>query len=182
MSEQDNKECGAVRCLLSEYVDGTLSARQTWGIERHLSYCQRCSLEAQQLRLTVGLLHAAPRLDTQHDFMQRLHARLDTLPEPARVSPWQQTRIWGSGLLSTLANPGRAVALGAAAAACGAALVFAGPALFRTPVRADGSLSSPAVQQAVERHLATSATDPLGDVAAEKLMSQDGSTDSGASD
>src|SRR5689334_10342091 len=81
------QECAQVQALLSDYLENTLSARQTLEVESHLTACADCTEASRQMQATVALLRAAPRHDTADDFMARLHARLDTLePQPVRNS------------------------------------------------------------------------------------------------
>src|SRR5579859_3667904 len=83
--EQPSGACRAAGRLLSDYVDGMLSARETWEVEKHLAACPECAAAAKQIHATVELLHTSERFETGNDFMAKLHARLDRLdPEPAR--------------------------------------------------------------------------------------------------
>src|SRR5579862_7694793 len=82
LDNQDNRNCGKVQALLSEYVDNALSAREVWEVEKHLAACPECAAHARELQATVHLLHAMERHDTSTDFMARLHARLDGLESP----------------------------------------------------------------------------------------------------
>ncbi len=81
------KECSQVQGLLSEYIDGTLFAADTWQVEKHIAACSGCAEAARQMRVTVDLLQNVPQHELSDDFMSRLHAQLDTV-EPARASVW----------------------------------------------------------------------------------------------
>ena len=166
-----NEACRQAQALLSEYVDNTLSARQMWDLEKHLSSCSSCSTQAQQMQVLVELVRYAPRLDTGDDFMAKLHTRLDGLePELARSpSIGARVRDWAAGIQDRLrlrATPTVGLAL---ALACAAVIVVV-PLLPKDTI---GPSSGPVkaavpqqVQQALDRHVADVASDPLGDVAA----------------
>ncbi len=93
MSFQTNHEntvCRSVEPMLSDYIDSTLSAREIWEVEKHLTSCTACTQLSQQMQATVQVLRSADRYDTADDFMAKLHARLDDLePEPVRVPSLQ---------------------------------------------------------------------------------------------
>jgi len=50
-------KCSSVQNLLSDYLDGILSEKQTNLISLHLSHCQICQRELQSLKATVDLLN-----------------------------------------------------------------------------------------------------------------------------
>lgn len=177
---QYDAACGAMQPLLSDYVDGALSARHTFEVERHLSGCTECATQVRQLEATVQMLHQAERRDTADDFMAKLHARLDDLePEPARRRSLQDIlRDLLQGMRDALRSR-TAPALGLAAAAAG----LMGVLLLLQPVLApsqgpalpppDLHPSRPVVdRQALDQQVAATASDPLGDVAAENLAVQ----------
>lgn len=183
--------CRQIQSSLSEYVDNSLSAHQMWDIERHLTTCQECSATARQMQATVELLHTMDRLDTSDDFMAKLHARLDTVePEPMRrttLHKWlkdltEQIRIDLTARRMPVLN------FGIAAAAMGLIVLV-------TLVGRPNGVSSTVVPSAdpveishvvpesedLQRNLALTASDPLGDVAAENLRITDSSANGSGS-
>ncbi len=166
--------CHSTHALLSQYIDSTLSARQMLEVERHLSDCKDCATQAQQMQATVRLLRQAPRYDTRDDFMAKLHARLDHVePERARrSSPLARLRDWATGLSADLRRH-PTPAFGMALALTGLAAVLIVPQLPGRqipPVPGNTRIAMAVpIQQALDRHLADVASDPLGDVAAEQL-------------
>lgn len=176
--------CRATQGLLSDYTDNTLSARQVWEVEKHLAVCKACGQASRQMQETVSLLHSAERFDTGDDFMARLHARLDDVtPEPARHrtlaertrEALDRVRVGFSARRITGLNLG-------VAAAGGAALLFMVqttliPPALKTENPATITVSNVALKAAhenLQRNVALTATDPLGDVAAENLSDSDG--------
>lgn len=85
---------GRLRGLLSSYVDGQVSPRQSRQVEEHLSGCDECRAELESLRATVALLQALPQLDLPRSFA------LASPPMPARARP---TYFWATGLATSVA-------------------------------------------------------------------------------
>ena len=56
-------QCRSIQRCLSDYVDYTLSARQTIVVSQHLRFCRDCQLELKSLRRTEALLrvHVPPQ-------------------------------------------------------------------------------------------------------------------------
>lgn len=181
----DDGVCSRVCEQLSTYVDNTLAARDVWEVEKHLRGCADCAEVSRQMQATVQLLRSVERQDTGDDFMAKLHARLDGLePEPARRrSLAEQMQEWGANLRGSLSSrrvPG--FSLGMAAAGVAALAVFT-----HLPTSTTASATQPAavtaapvlmdantgVHGSLQRNVALTANDPLGDVAAEYLESAD---------
>ncbi len=181
----DDGVCSRMREQLSAYVDNTLAARDVWEVEKHLRGCADCAEVSRQMQATVQLLRSVERQDTGDDFMAKLHARLDGLePEPARrrslAEQMQEMAANLRGSLSPRRAPG--FSLGMAAAGVAAIAVFThlpasttapatqSIAVTPAPVAADASAG---VHGSLQRNVALTANDPLGDVAAEYLESAD---------
>jgi len=177
--EQRGAACQAMERLLSDYADGTLSARETWEVEKHLAACQECTAAARQMQTTIDLLRTSDRFDTGDDFMAKLHTRLDGLDSqsPHSRSPLNGLRDWLAGvgvILRTRRTP--ALSLGVALAGVAALAVLAQP-LWMHPGEVpalDSVRPNFQVQQTLERQVAASASDPLGDAAAERLTAHAG--------
>ena len=172
--EQNQEECRINQNLLSEYVDGSLSARTTWEVEKHLSDCSACSSQASQLRELVNLLHNTETKDTSDEFMRNLYARLDSLPQPERNLSFNVTMKDILASAGTLIWKKRVPALGAGFAVVGLTALFFAIQIHINDAPNDTykQTITPNIQQALERNVAAAAADPLGDLAAERLASQ----------
>ena len=134
----------------------------------------------------MSLLRSTARFDTSDDFMARLHARLDTAaPTPARrPSVMERTREALGGVRAGFAKR-RIGSLNLGMAAAGvAALLFMAQNTLTTPAIKTNSGGNAAVSPAamktvhenLQRNVALTANDPLGDVAAENLANSEGGT------
>lgn len=154
-----------MQLALSDYVDGALSARRTWQVEKHLAECGECAAAAHLVRATVDALHAAPLYDTGGDFMAKLHARLDGLePEPPAARTLVEAfKDWWMGLREPM-QVQRVPAIGLALAA--AALV--GMVLLNQPA---GDVTAPVVitRDQLHRDVALTASNPFDDPVAATL-------------
>jgi anti-sigma factor RsiW len=79
--------------LLSEYVDGRLSASRMEAVERHLSACASCQREVESLRATVALLKQVP--------LMRPHRSYVLLDRPAPVVR-SLVPLWAMGAAASL--------------------------------------------------------------------------------
>jgi len=152
--------CETARQLLSEYVDGTLSARNVFRVECHLAACHTCAALAHDLRRTVGAVSRLPAIAAPEGFAERLARRLQS------VEPAPRRRAWVASLVEVL-RPRLVPAMGA----LGACAVLA--ALLLLPRPSPGPPpASEAEQQAATHRLQSvvlSATDPFEDLAAANL-------------
>ena len=179
-TEIKSPECQKTQNLLSDYMENTLSGREAWSVEKHLTLCQPCATSLRELQATVSLLQAAPRLDTSHDFMARLHAQLDNV-EPEAQSPLARFAGWRDRMADfgvALRNP-RVPAIGfsLSAVALIAALAVNQFAPGNSPVNnAPVSVQSPAAKaasaQTLNHNVALSASNPFDDPAAANLEAQ----------
>lgn len=178
-NNRDNADCNAVRKLLSEYVDSTLSTSNAWEVEKHLAACGGCSDEVRQLQATVDLLRSAPRFDTSDSFMAALHARLDTVDPsmPVGLTPWQRLQGWFFGAGGVLGRS-RVPALSLGFAAVAVALVIS----VRRPIETVSPPPAPAVtSDSVHVSIASAASSPFSDPAADNLEYRLGGRSSGSS-
>jgi anti-sigma factor RsiW len=160
--------------MLSDYVDSTLSARDMWEVEKHLAICAACSHIAEQFKQTVHVLSSADSLDTSDQFMANLHARLDNLgPVPARRSPGTVIREWFYDIRRQLnARPIPTLSVGMASFIV-AALMFSGRPGAVTVIKT-GATDMVVSQEALDRHVAVTASDPFDDAVAAKLEAESG--------
>ncbi len=178
--------CRLTQSCLSEYVDNTLSAHQVWEVEKHLTLCTECSEAARNMQATVQLLHDAVRFDTGDDFMAKLHARLDGLEPDAMLAPKRSLVTWAQDLfervridLTSYRIP--VLNFGVATAGMGAMVVLAlvwRPASEVPQIGGGGNINNNiavtrTMHEDLQRNLALTASDPLGDVAAENLRITD---------
>jgi anti-sigma factor RsiW len=181
MLDQNTTEvkCRKTGSKLSEYVDNTLSAREMWEVEKHLAECAACSQLAQRTQQTVQVLRSAETLDAGDQFMANLHARLDNLgPVPTRRTPVAVMREWLYDIRQQLnARPIPTLSVGMVSFIV-AALLFSGKT---GPV---GPLSVGATEnvsrEALDRHVAVTASDPFDDPVAAKLEAESSGAYSGA--
>ncbi len=178
INKGSQSQCEVVLSLLSQHTDNTLSARQTWSVERHLAGCQACSSAAKEIQATVQLLRAAPRFDTSDSFMASLHTRLDTLPPT--VSPAfslrHRLRAWLSSL-GDFGHGGRLPALSLGLGMAALAIFF-----FVNKPEAPAPIARPIVQTADTVHVSVAAdsSNPFSDPAADNLDLRAGVRGSGA--
>jgi hypothetical protein len=97
--------------MMSAYLDDVLSAKETTQVDFHMSSCDVCVLETDELRSVISVLRAMPTVPAPRSFAIPVPARA-WVPEPSR--PW-----WSPAPLMGL----RAAAAGAAIAL---AIVLAG--------------------------------------------------------
>jgi len=83
-----------LQILLSSYVDGQVSSAEAARVESHLSGCEECQRDLDNMCATVGLLRAMPDLQPSRSFY------LTAEPEPVRRS-WAVQ--WGGALATTAA-------------------------------------------------------------------------------
>lgn len=96
---------------LSEYLDGTLTARARARVEEHLGCCQECRNELAELRGTVRLLRSLPPVEDADEFLAtRVLARI----EAGDAAPTWRDR--GRYALASALSSAWTPALGAAAA------------------------------------------------------------------
>lgn len=168
----DNRDCERIQGLLSDYTDGSLSARQTWEVERHLADCRECAAQAQQMKVLVGALRSVERHSTPDDFMRKLHAQLDALgpvPQAQRSFSARWRDEWLA--LRNVLSLRRVSLVGAGLAAVGLLVFFVvgRPTSTSSPNTTNTTNTAAHLQQALERHVATAAGDPLDDPTAERL-------------
>ena len=83
-----------LRTLLSSYVDGQVSSAETARVESHLSGCEECQRDLDNIRATVGFLRAMPDLQPSRSFY------LNAVLEPVRRS-WAVQ--WGGAVATAAA-------------------------------------------------------------------------------
>lgn len=170
--DQQNTECREIQEHLAEYVDNTLSARQVWEVEKHLTDCTHCTTLAHELQATVALLKTVERRDTGDDFMAKLHARLDELePEVTRQrAPLSGIRDWVTGMRESLrVHRLPALGLGVASTALIAILTF--PRAPQETPMVPPVAPAPVViaSETLHRNVALTASNPFDDPAAANL-------------
>src|SRR5258708_2937961 len=109
--------CKKFEPLLSEYIDNSLSARNTWEVDRHLADCNSCSRALNELRRTVDIVADSAQFAVSPDFMAGLQSRL------AGLEPAPERRAWISWVRE-LFRPRVLPAWGAAAATCALAVII----------------------------------------------------------
>ena len=178
VNNRDNSSCGKVHAMLSEYIDNSLSARRALEVEKHLAGCAACSVEVREVQETVQFLRLAPRLDTSDSFMAALHVRLDTVDPSTMPSPSLLQRIMGwLGLSGESAGDRRLPAIGLGFAAVALALIVTVHWPVETVAPAPAVLPT---SDSVHVSIASSASSPFSDPAADNLEFRSGARSSGA--
>ena len=172
-------ECQKARLSLSDYMENTLSGREAWDVEKHLTACSPCAQYLREMQATVTLLQSAPRLDTSDDFMARLHAQLDSV-EPAAQSPLARFAGWRDRLADALRGPrvpALSLSLSAVALVTALAVNQLTPAL-KVEDKPVAPIAAPLAASAAANHnVALSASNPFDDPAAANLEAQSQSAD-----
>lgn len=90
-------QCRSIQRCLSDYIDYTLSARQTIIVAQHLRFCRDCQLELKSLRRTEALLrvHVPPQPPEGYydQFGEQVQRLIEKQPRPI----W-----WGATALAQL--------------------------------------------------------------------------------
>ena len=171
--------CRSTWSRLSDYADNSLSARERWEVEKHLAACADCAKLAHRTTQTIQILRSAETLDTSDNFMAQLHAKLDSLgPVPARRTAGTVVREWLDEVRARLnfrALPTLSVGM---ASFILAALLFS-PRHGAIPVVSTVATEMVS-QEALDRHVAVTASNPFDDPVAAKLEADSGISDSGA--
>lgn len=165
--------CKQTQPLLSEFIDNSLSARDTFEVDRHLGQCRECEFALHEMRRTVQLLQSAPRYEVGAEFMERLNARL------MQVRPTAPRWLWAQNL-QQIFRPRMLPAWGALSAMACLVIVLANmPHIPSAPV--PGSMDAAvvraepiAVQDARTQNVTLAASDPLQDISAANLAAHSG--------
>jgi|GEM_PF-1886095 len=75
-------ECSRVSSLLSRYIDGDLTPESRRMVDEHLSGCERCSADLDEMAGAVRALSSLERVAAPQGFLGRVHERLE---EPSRA-------------------------------------------------------------------------------------------------
>ena len=165
MRHFETQDCANFAPMLPEYQENTLSARQVWDLEKHLSLCKDCTELSRQMSATVALLHEAPRRDTADDFMAKLHARLDHVEQETRQSHsmWDAFREMSAGMSNSLMRyrvP--ALSMGLAASLLALAIVTTHKQEIPTTVKSSSKIVASAQKHSISDN-------PFQDIVAENL-------------
>lgn len=156
--------CQTVQYMLSEYIDNTLSARDTWEVDRHLQACHACARTLNELRQTVRAISDMPRYEVSPDFMERLQARLASVEQkPAR--PWLLAGF------QEVFRPRLLPAWGAALATIviAVALLMPRPSAHNPGGILPQSVTDNTLQMATTQNVALTAVNPFEDLAVSNL-------------
>ena len=94
-------QCRSIQRCLSDYIDYTLSARQTIIVAQHLRFCRDCQLELKSLRRTEALLRVHVPTQPPEGYYDRFGEQLQRLiekqPRPIwwGVTAFSQAIAWG---------------------------------------------------------------------------------------
>lgn len=88
-------QCRSIQRCLSDYIDYTLSTRQTIIVAQHLRFCQDCQLELESLRRTEALLRIHVPPQPPEGYYDQFGEQLQRLIEKRSQPIW-----WGATSLS----------------------------------------------------------------------------------
>ncbi len=166
---------------IHSYMDGTLSAQQTWELERHLAGCIDCERVVKEMRGALDLIHNLERNDTPDFFMAELHSKLDEI-DAARAPRTFASQI-ESALISLRSilrtHPVQAFGM---SVAVGAVLLFSTLAHPTIDVKLNPASPTKKVPShvVVEQLLMHAAENPLDDPSADQLAMHSTTTNEGA--
>ena len=75
--EDKDPDCGEIRGLSSDYIDGDLDAATAGRVKGHLEWCGPCNAFVNTLRATVNMLRATPRRKAPDGFRNRIREKLE---------------------------------------------------------------------------------------------------------
>ncbi|MFQ3609887.1 MAG: zf-HC2 domain-containing protein [Fimbriimonadales bacterium] len=71
-----------------DYYENRLSEAERASVETHLQSCPTCQRHYESARQTYSALRALPRAQAPAGLVQRVHARIEQLPEPKPLARW----------------------------------------------------------------------------------------------
>jgi len=140
-------DCGEMRGLVDEAIDGELDSARRQALERHLQGCPSCrAAHEAQTALSAAVRSSADRFAASEALRSRVRTALAEATAPAPAGARWPRRLW--------------TWLGAGSAAAGAAMLAAGIALFLAVPSAQDRLG----QELVAAHVRSLMADHLADV------------------
>lgn len=96
--------CERIKEWMGEHLDGCLDADRTREMNEHLTGCDACRRELEELRQTVALLRDMPAVMPPADLIPSVHRRLAQQPESPMLIFWRvlslpQTRVAAAAAL-----------------------------------------------------------------------------------
>lgn len=86
--------CGKMRNLIQDYVDGTASATQHDAVDAHVADCPACRRELAEARQLAQWMSGMPEREVSRDFDRKLMAALEErAPTPRKTAGWEQFRL-----------------------------------------------------------------------------------------
>ncbi|HIE44374.1 MAG TPA: DUF4349 domain-containing protein [Candidatus Omnitrophica bacterium] len=106
-------ECGKIKGLLSDYIDGILDSETKELVKKHLLRCRECSKELSSLNKYLKELSSLQKVKAPEDFLEKVHQRLARWFElkriirrlfvPARIKvPWELVGVMTTVILIIL--------------------------------------------------------------------------------
>jgi hypothetical protein len=101
--------CERIKEWMGEHLDGCLDADRTREMNEHLTGCDACRRELEELRQTVALLRDMPAVMPPADLIPSVHRRLSQQPESPMLIFWRvlslpQTRVAAAAALLIMAG------------------------------------------------------------------------------
>ncbi len=82
--------CRVCERLVWDYLENRLSEAERERVESHLKHCSSCRASLESARQTYRALRSLPRASAPSGLVQRVHARIEQLPEPKPFQRWWQ--------------------------------------------------------------------------------------------
>lgn len=131
-SMRRSAECRAVAPLIPEAVDAEADERVLRVVELHVTACESCRAELDQLRVALGLLETLEEVEATPDFETRLMARLRT----QRVGRWSWADLRDRVLEGLAVRPLRTAALAGTLAVVSIAVLRGNPSRMQEDLTA----------------------------------------------
>lgn len=90
--------CKSVQIYLSAYLDGELCGQECLQVRDHLSGCEECRIEEQQLRSLKHMLRGLPNYNPSEGFEDRLVATVMKKSERRAIFTWNLDWRFASSL------------------------------------------------------------------------------------
>ena len=94
-------QCRSIQRCLSDYIDYTLSARQTIVVGQHLRFCRDCQLELKSLRRTEALLRVHVPPQPPEGYYDQLGEQLQRVIEDRTRPVWSDAAAFARATADT---------------------------------------------------------------------------------
>jgi len=105
MSSKLSRECNKLRALLPEYAEGKLSPEDKGRVERHLSSCDRCAQEVEDLRAVLQSLRSVGSEEAPENLVPRVQRSVRQSATEGKPTPafWARLAVPAAVLTGVIA-------------------------------------------------------------------------------